>query len=350
MPAKPPPPPVANWIDAHSKHVVILSHAGKPVFSRYPYGDSGMAVIALIRGLAAKTQDQLRSLRSPSFCLVVLVKPHLILACVSKTREPVSYQRDLLELLYHHVIFHVTLPALGQLFSSNPGYDLGALLGGTQTEALGLIRGAHYDLNLLLRAIPARRCANRHRLGELLEMASKPVAHFGVVMGLHDLGVLALYSAGKQAKLDPMDYLLLANFVKHAPQLRNDAKTWTPLCLPKFNASGHLQAYAAPLAGMDLVLLLLTLDSSLDTFHLCSERHAILHDALVVNGMSDGVPPAARAWPHSTLPKPWPWRACIAKKRRFCWWVAAAVRQAQAQAQAQAQDWWWRRPRQGRIW
>jgi len=137
--------------------------------------------------------------------MVVVNKPQLILVCIADTDEPVEYaapwlvltrgalrRRYLvrqLDLLYQHVLFHVTAPALAHVFASNPSYDLSALLGGTESEAHGLIHEAHYNLSLLLDATPVQALSapSRKKLIALLETCCKGVALFGLVLSTRGL-------------------------------------------------------------------------------------------------------------------------------------------------------------------
>ena len=89
-----------------------------------------------------------------------------------------------LELIYQHILFHVTAPALAHVFATNPGYDLSTLLGGTRNEVLGLIKHTHYHLDLALGATPVLRlsAASRLKITSLLETCCKSVAHIGLIL------------------------------------------------------------------------------------------------------------------------------------------------------------------------
>ena len=98
-----------SWLHSHRKHVLIISLAGKPVFSRHAYGDSGLAICALVRGLCAKTRDQLVAVSTPVFRMAVVIKPQLILVAISQTAEPVEYLTRQLELLHNHGTYALRL-------------------------------------------------------------------------------------------------------------------------------------------------------------------------------------------------------------------------------------------------
>ena len=82
-----------DWLASHRKHVIVLSKSGKPVFSRHDYGDSGLAMCALLRGLCAKTKDRLRCMSVGKKLMVVVNKPQLILVCLADSEEPVECVR-----------------------------------------------------------------------------------------------------------------------------------------------------------------------------------------------------------------------------------------------------------------
>lgn len=98
---------------------------------------------------------------------------------------------------------------------------------------------------------------------------------------------LVTHISPKRHPLQPSDLLLLLNFVNNAKQLQTQ-ETWTPLCLPGFNSTGFLHAYAAYLYG-DVCLLLLSSGESLDQFHYCSEAKSSILTQLYQEGLIERV-------------------------------------------------------------
>lgn len=63
------------------------------------------------------------------------------------------------------------------------------------------------------------------------------------------------------------DLLLLINFVAATPSFRQQAESWTPLCLPRFNDTGFLYAYVGYLdAAAEVALLLVSANDDPEQF------------------------------------------------------------------------------------
>ena len=67
---------------------------------------------------------------------------------------------------------------------------------------------------------------------------------------------LTLYPSGKLSSYSTPDVQLLLNMI-YASSSFQSAESWTPICLPKFNAQGFLHAYTC-FIGPQLCLVLLS--------------------------------------------------------------------------------------------
>lgn len=285
-----------NWLNAHPKHLFILTSAGKPVFSLHEDDGSGsmLAILAMIRALVAKVDDELEMVEGANgFRLVALRRSDLLLVCVQhnaisglqEDREPLKLVQNQLELLYLHILFHVTKPALESILTKSASYDVASLLGGTDVEARNLINRSEVELSLSFEAIPVVSIGFDQRLKilEALEVARDQLGTFAILMTINGHLLGAVGPKYRRGRFGPMlssarDMLLLSNLVQSNPQLKV-TESWAPLCMPDYDSSGHFQSYCASVAE-DLFFVLLTTDISLETFKEASKRREILKETL----------------------------------------------------------------------
>jgi hypothetical protein len=307
--------PSSNWLTSFSKQLFILTSAGKPVFSLHDsFGTNGLAICALIRAISAKTLDRLEIIHGKENLKIIFVyKSELLLVCSSipgatlgdegdmedSEQESVQFIQSQLELLYLHILFHVTKPALVNLFAKNSAYDLSTLLGGTEVEARNLIEFSEHELTLMLDAIPTVTLPIEMRLSilEALDQCRENLAPFAFLINKDGMLIAGCGPRRPQnyrkSKFGPMlpyskNFLLLANFIRSTPQLLS-TQMWTPLCFPLFDDSGHFQVYCSSVSADDdseqLFLLLLTTDQSLENFHECSRRRDIFKSKINVESI-----------------------------------------------------------------
>ena len=144
---------------AHSKHIFILSSAGKPIFSRH--GDevalSGfIGTTQAVISFCADVGDTIKSIYAGDHDFVFLIRGPLYLLAVSRTGEPVEQLTRQLQYLYDQVLFILT-GGIDKTFASNPSYDLRSLLGGTRNVMHGLIDMSCTGPCLMLEAVQCLR-------------------------------------------------------------------------------------------------------------------------------------------------------------------------------------------------
>lgn len=297
-----------NWLTSFPKQLFVLTSAGKPVFSLHDsFGTNGLAICALIRALSAKTSDKLEMIQGKNNVKIIFVhKSELLLVCSSipqrrdrleilenEEEEPIQFIQSQLELLYLHILFHVTKPALVNLFAKNSAYDLSTLLGGTEVEARNLIEFSENELTLVLDAIPTVALPLEMRVSilEALDTCRENLAPFAFLISKDGMLVAGCGPRqNRKSKYGPLlpyskNFFLLANFIRSTPQLLS-TQMWTPLCIPLFDDSGHFQVYCSSISeNGQLFLLLLTTDQSLDNFHECSKRKDVFISSVNVEGI-----------------------------------------------------------------
>ncbi|KAL8262987.1 hypothetical protein R6Q59_024336 [Mikania micrantha] len=275
------------------KHYIILSHSGKPIYSRY--GDEHKlagfsATLQAIISFVENGGDRVKLVRAGKHQVVFLVKGPIYLVCISCTEEPYESLRGQLEFLYGQMILILTR-SVDRCFEKNPKFDMTPLLGGTDAVFSSLIHSFSRNPATFLHAYTCLPLAyaTRQAAGAILQ----DVADSGVVFAILMCKDKVVSLVGLQkASLHPDDMLLLANFVMSSESFRT-SESFSPICLPRYNPMAFLYAYVHYL-DVDTYLILLTAGSQA-FFHLkeCRIRvETVLSKSNVLNevqrSMSEG--------------------------------------------------------------
>ncbi|UZP44340.1 hypothetical protein NXS19_012152 [Fusarium pseudograminearum] len=117
------------------KHYLILSSAGKPIWSRY--GDlslinSSMGVVQTIISFYEGAKNPLQGFSAGDTRFVILTKGPLYFVAISKLGESDSQIQAQLDALYMQILSTLTLPRLTHIFANRPSTDLRKPLEGTE--------------------------------------------------------------------------------------------------------------------------------------------------------------------------------------------------------------------------
>lgn len=274
----------------HKKHFFILSHAGKPIYSRY--GDEHKlagfsATLQAIMSFVENSGDSIKYIRAGDHQVVFLVKGPIYLVSISATDEPLRALKGQLELLHGQLLLILT-KSLEKCFVKNANFDLRPLLGGTETVFSSLIHSFSWNPASFLcsyTCLPLSHTA-RQAAGAALQDVADADLLFALL--LSDSKVISLVGAQK-ASLHPDDILLLSNFVSSSESFRT-TESFSPVCLPKYNATAFLYAYVRYL-DTDTCLILITRNSEA-FFHLkdCRARvESFLMETHVLRDISNSV-------------------------------------------------------------
>ncbi|PSR89966.1 Vacuolar fusion protein MON1 A like [Actinidia chinensis var. chinensis] len=246
------------------KHFFILSHSGKPIYSRY--GDEHKlagfsATLQAIISFVENGGDHVKLVRAGKHQVVFLVKGPIYLVCISCTGEPYESLRGQLELIYGQMILILT-KSVNRCFEKNPKFDMTPLLGGTDVVFSSLIHSFSWNPATFLHAYTCLPLAyaTRQAAGAILHDVADSGVLFAILMCKHK--VVSLVGAQK-ASLHPDDVLLLSNFVMSSESFRT-SESFSPICLPRYNPMAFLYAYVHYL-DVDTYLMLLTTSS--DAFY-----------------------------------------------------------------------------------
>jgi hypothetical protein len=279
-----------SWME-RSKNILVFSRAGKPVYSSGADELELSSVFSLLQAMLARTGDRLRVIRAgKGLLLVFAIRGPLMLAVASRKNEPIGYLQLQLEYIYAQILVHITFSALDDTFRRKPGYDLRGLLGGTRPELEGVIESAESSPAMMLAAVNSLHIPTDVRAAATSVLYSVRQNNLLYAILLADDKLVTQISP-KRHPLKASDLLLLINFVSKAKQLRTQ-ETWTPLCLPGFDATGFLHAYAA-FVSEHICLLFLSSGESLEQFHYCSQSKAVVAEQLARQGVASRIEAAS---------------------------------------------------------
>ncbi|KAJ5292861.1 uncharacterized protein N7443_008814 [Penicillium atrosanguineum] len=239
---------LGQW-KAKKKHYLILSAAGKPIWTRH--GDGGListyvGVIQTIISFYEDAGDRLRSFSAEDSKFVVLTRGPLHFVAISRMMESDNQLRLQLEALYMQILSTLTLPSLTHLFSLRPSTDLKRPLQGSETLLSSLAdsftRGSPSTLLSALECLKIRKVYRQSINNALLKTKASSLLYGLVVAG----GRLVSVVRPKKHSLHPGDLQLLFNMIFEADGVKaGGGESWIPVCLPGFNSSGYLYMYVS---------------------------------------------------------------------------------------------------------
>lgn len=239
---------VAMW-KAKRKHYMILSSAGKPIWSRH--GDlmlinSSIGVMQTIISFYESAKSPLLGFTAGDARFVVLTRGPLYFVAVSKLGESDSQLRAQLDALYMQILSTLTLPILKRIFVHRPSSDLSKPLQGTEMLLSSLAdtftRGSPTTLLGSLECLKIRK-SQRHSINNtFLKLRSDKLLYGLIIAG----GKLVNVIRPRRHSLHPSDLQLIFNMLFESDGIKGGGgENWVPLCLPAFNNEGYLYMYVS---------------------------------------------------------------------------------------------------------
>ncbi|EAA64925.1 hypothetical protein AN2093.2 [Aspergillus nidulans FGSC A4] len=232
---------------AKRKHYIILSAAGKPIWTRH--GDGGListyvGIIQTIISSYEDSNDRLNGFTAGDTKFTVVAKGPLYLVAISRILESDTQLKLQLEALYMQILSTLTLPALTHLFSVRPSTDLKRPLQGSETLlstlADSFTKGSPSTLLSALECLKIRKSHRQTINNTLLKTKVSKLLYGLVVAG----GRLVSVVRPKKHSLHPGDLQLLFNMIFEAEAVKaGGGESWIPVCLPGFNSSGYLYIF-----------------------------------------------------------------------------------------------------------
>ncbi|KAI9846885.1 MAG: Vacuolar fusion protein mon1 [Sclerophora amabilis] len=237
------------------KHFLILSSAGKPIYTRH--GDENLisgyiGVIQTIISFYKGSDDPLKAFTAGGTRFVILAEGPLYLVAISRLGESDSQLRAQLDALYMQILSTLTLPTLLHMFSNRPSTDLRRPLQGTEpllsALADGFTKGSPSTLLSALECLKLRK-SYRHGVNNTFLKVRSPNLLYGLIVAG---GRLVSVVRPKKHSLHPSDLQLIFNMLFEAEGVKaGGGESWIPLCLPGFNKKGYLYMYVSFLNADD---------------------------------------------------------------------------------------------------
>ncbi|GKT41979.1 vacuolar import and degradation protein 27 [Colletotrichum spaethianum] len=245
---------VAMW-KAKLKHYMILSSAGKPIYSRH--GDLGlinsyMGVIQTLISFYEGAKNPLSGFTAGNTRFVIATQGPLYFVAISRLGESDSQLRAQLEALYMQILSTLTLPTLKNIFVHRPSSDLRKPLEGTEplisSLADNFTKGSPSALLGALECLKLRK-SQRHAINNaFLKQRTEKLLYGLIVAG----GKLVSVIRPRRHSLHPSDLQLIFNMLFESGGIKaGGGENWIPLCLPAFNNRGYLYMYVSFFDGVD---------------------------------------------------------------------------------------------------
>ncbi|KAJ1666305.1 Vacuolar fusion protein mon1 [Coemansia sp. RSA 1813] len=228
---------------ARKRHFLVLSSAGKPIYSRY--GDEAqmstlMSATQAIISTFTDMSDSVRAMAIGNYTVVFHTHGPLYLLAASDRGDPEELLRNELQLLHSQIVSILTAAQLTKIFEQRSSFDLRQLLGGTQGIIDQFIDRMDTDFALALGSLDTlwMRYRLRERIGKtLLRVRARGVLYAMVVA---EMKLVTLMRPRKHS-LHPADLHLLFSMV--TSKVFMTGEHWTPVCFPRFNDQGFLHVY-----------------------------------------------------------------------------------------------------------
>ncbi|XP_018328739.1 vacuolar fusion protein MON1 homolog A [Agrilus planipennis] len=252
-----------DWL-GKSKHIFVLSSAGKPIYSRYGNEDKFASYFGVMQALVSFVQadnDSLKSIHVGNTKFVFLFKEPLILVSISKTGESVSQLTAQLNYVFNEIVSMLTLSRLSQIYQQRRNYDLRRLLAGVERLIDSLLDFSDSEPSFTLGAVKCLPLAAsiRDTISSAIVQSCSKIKDLVFAILLANNNLITLVRM-KKYYIHPADLHLIFNLVRASESLKS-AESWTPLCLPRFDSGGFLYGHVSYLSeDCQACLLLLTVD------------------------------------------------------------------------------------------
>lgn len=293
------------------KHYMILSSAGKPIWSRH--GDLGlinssMGVVQTIISFYMGMKNPLQGFTAGNARFVVATEGPLYFVAISRLGESDIQLRDQLKALYMQILSTLTLPTLTKIFVHRPSSDLSTPLQGTEgllsSLADSFTKGSPSSMLGALECLRIRK-SQRHALNNAFLKARTDKLLYGLIVAG---GRLVSVIRPRRHSLHPSDLQLIFNMLFESGGIKaGGGENWIPLCLPAFNSSGYLYMYVSffddsstdeaqqPASSPDEQVAIILISPDRESFYDLKEMRDKVASSLKRNGHLDIIRTATKA-------------------------------------------------------
>jgi hypothetical protein len=261
----------------HKKHVFIFSKSGKPIYSRHGREEQLVTKFGVMQALVSfleDSDDMLKAFIAGEHKFVFVTRGPINFLIVSSTNQSERQLINQVSYAYYQILSVLTLHQLTETYRKKPNYDLRLLLEGTEKFIDNVLVMTDTDPSLLLggiRCLPMSSSLRQSINGLLLQHRKKEVL-FAVMLAKNHL---ITYMKPKEYSLQVVDIHLIFNLISASSTFRT-GESWMPICLPKFNSTGFLNAYVSYISETSDVCLLLLSTSKEDFFALQEFKRKVL--------------------------------------------------------------------------
>lgn len=230
------------------KQYFVLSTAGKLVYSMHGSDQLVTSYVGILQAILSffettDKKDNLKSFRAGNTIFVATIESPLILIAVDKLGQSEQQLRTQLSVLYAQILSTLTKSQIAKVFETRKNFDLRTLLGGTEVFLQALTRemtlGSPSVLLGALECLKVRKSV-REKINNLLMECRTPNLLYGMIVSNFRLVSVV---RPRRHSLHPPDLYLVFSMLFNTTSFRDGGEHWTPICLPKFNATGFLYAY-----------------------------------------------------------------------------------------------------------
>lgn len=245
----------------------ILSSAGKPIYSMHGSYDLLVVYAGVIQTIISffeissqpqniKIVESYDKITGSPIKLVFLNRNPIILMSVVKNDYSTPFELEQkLDFIYSFLISALSKPYIDKIFNKYANFDLLNLLGNTDIATIDSIcEDLSNDLNIS-QVMGGLTCLRMHdsarrRLENKMVNMKTPELLYGLIIGPNEKLISIIRP--KRHTLHTSDLMILFEMIYNTNNFKtksdnsNDMRFvtsetfWVPICLPKFNATGHL--------------------------------------------------------------------------------------------------------------
>ncbi|XP_039276039.1 protein SAND-like [Nilaparvata lugens] len=269
---------VPEWKEK-KKHIFILSSAGKPIYSRHGSEDRLVTLFGVMQALVSfvqDSQDTIQSIKAGNVTIAFLIKGPIILVSVSRIGESVDHMRLQLLYVYNQVVSVLTLTQLTRVFEQRGNFDLRRLLAGSERLIDHLLHFTETQPGFLLGAVKClpMSSSTRDLISQTIVNSCAKIKNLVFAILIADNKLITVVKM-KKYNLHPADLHIIFNMVNSSESFK-PAESWTPICLPTFDASAYMHGHVSYLSeDCEACLLLLSIDRDM-FFNLSEAKQTIV--------------------------------------------------------------------------
>lgn len=297
-------------------NVIVMSEAGKPIFSRYGSQGEVARQCGLIQALRTAVNvtnstlglGEIQSIHSKNLCIVFMTVGSITLVNTleenktnpdngaTKLIDTEAFGRLQLEYVYANLIFMLT-SNIQSAFVHNPGFDLRSMINSNDNLLRGLLDESGPEGNpgpILVSSVKScfpisyrvRQKASK-TLQSIAGRVDNNIAFALLLVG--DKLLTVVQPSYRPHQLRVSDLHLIINFIEKQPGLAS-GEQWIPMCLPRFNSTGFLYAYTHCLdIESKLTLILLSSHNTTEQFQILRTSSQKIRENLNIPSSSDSV-------------------------------------------------------------